>query len=140
MYRRLFRDLLKPPALVVCLCAAVTTPLEKGIPVMPGKVRYSVKYRHHADIAARKTGMIGAHNSKTNVVVVVPVGRIVVVPGRTTQILRFVVPRTAAQSFGRSAISHFQWKNSISSRNQPDFLIHPPSIRPSSARLRLPNS
>ena len=34
--------------------------------------------------------MIGAHNSKT--VVVVPVVRIVVVADRTTQILRFVVP------------------------------------------------
>ena len=139
MHRRLFRESTQAARTVVCLCAAVATPLEKGIPVMPGKVRYSVKDRHHADIAARETGMIGANNSKTNVVVV-PVVRIVVVPGRTTQILRFVVPRTAAQSFGGSAISPFHWKNSISSRNQPDFLIHPPSIRPSSARLRLPYS
>jgi hypothetical protein len=40
--------------------------------------------------------MIGAHNSKT--IVVVPVVRVVVVAGPATQILRFVVPRTAAQS------------------------------------------
>jgi hypothetical protein len=49
--------------------------------------------------------MIRANNSKTNVVVV-PV-RIVVVPGRATQIIRFVVPRTAAQRTGESLTGSF---------------------------------
>ena len=44
----------KPPVLVICLCTAVTTPLEKGIPVIPGNVRHSVKYRHHAGTTAKE--------------------------------------------------------------------------------------
>lgn len=39
---------------------------------------------------SNETGMIGTNNSKTDIVV--PVVRIVVVPDRATQILRFIVP------------------------------------------------
>ncbi len=49
--------------------------------------------------------MIGANNSKTNVVV--PVLRIVVVPGRAEQIISIVVPRAAAQSNDGSATDPF---------------------------------
>ncbi len=52
-----------------------------------------------------ETGMIRANNSKTDVVV--PVIRIVPVPGRATQIIRFVVPRTPAQRTGGSLTGSF---------------------------------
>ena len=65
----------------------------------PEAVRSSLKKRHQLELLPHhKTGMIGTNNTKTDIVV--PVVRIVVVPGRARQIGRFVVPRTPAQRKG----------------------------------------
>ena len=81
-------------------------PQEKELDVMP-------KYRPlFLEITASswafthlKTGMIRADNSKTDIVV--PVRRIVVVPGATTQIVCIVVPRAPAQRTGTSKTGSF---------------------------------
>jgi len=52
-------------------------------------------------------GMIGTNKPKPDIVV--PVVRMIVVPGRATEIIGIVVPRTAAQGAGRSIIGSFPY-------------------------------
>jgi len=51
--------------------------------------------------------MIGTNKPKPDIVV--PVRRMIVVPGRATEIIGIVVPRTAAQGAGRSIIGSFPY-------------------------------
>ena len=55
---------------------------------------------------AHCTGMIGPNHPKTNIVVPV-VLRMIVVPEGATQIIRFVVPGTAAHRAGGSFVGSF---------------------------------
>ena len=50
-------------------------------------------------------GMIGTDNPKADIVV--PVRRMIVVPGSATQIIGIIVPGTAAQRTGRSITGSF---------------------------------